>query len=314
MFRPALGAVGRILLRGQATAARSLSRPAGASRLRHLHSQQSNVGDAAATAGHRFGFLRRSMKLAAWSGYVGFGVWTCMKVADRIQHDFVSSVVPSEIDWVKAGVVSPVVRKQNGCGSCWAMVAAASVEALHYMKTLKSISLSVQELIDCDTESHGCQGGHEENAFRYISKNGLSSESDYPYMARRSKSGCKRNKTAAAIRISGFRFVNPTEDALEKAVAKRPVVVTLQFFDDLYEYKGGILDCKAVNGKTDRLHPVLIVGYGTDSNGIKYWRFKNSWGPNWGEKGFGRIRRHVDDKRGVLGIFMEPGVYRVLED
>ncbi|XBI59811.1 hypothetical protein VPH35_040821 [Triticum aestivum] len=275
MFRRALGAVGRILLRSQATAARSLSRPAGASSLRHLHSQQSNVGDAAATAGHRFGFLRRSMKLAAWSGYVGFGVWTC---------------------------------------SCWAMVAAASVEAVHYMKTLQSISLSVQELIDCDTKSDGCQGGHEENAFRYISKNGLSSESDYPYMARRSKSGCKRNKTAAAIRISGFRFVNPTEDALEKAVAKRPVVVTLQFFDDLHEYKGGILDCKAVNGKTDCLHPVLIVGYGTDSNGIKYWRFKNSWGPNWGEKGFGRIRRHVDDKRGVLGIFIEPGVYPVLED
>ncbi|KAF7019399.1 hypothetical protein CFC21_032575, partial [Triticum aestivum] len=198
--------------------------------------------------------------------------------------------------------------------SCWAMVAAASVEAVHYMKTLQSISLSVQELIDCDTKSDGCQGGHEENAFRYISKNGLSSESDYPYMARRSKSGCKRNKTAAAIRISGFRFVNPTEDALEKAVAKRPVVVTLQFFDDLHEYKGGILDCKAVNGKTDCLHPVLIVGYGTDSNGIKYWRFKNSWGPNWGEKGFGRIRRHVDDKRGVLGIFIEPGVYPVLED
>ncbi|XP_044329235.1 thiol protease SEN102-like isoform X1 [Triticum aestivum] len=193
------------------------------------------------------------------------------------------------------------------------MAAAASVEAAHYLNTFHSVSLSVQELIDCDTKSSGCNGGQAKKAFRYMQDNGVSSESSYPYKARGSKLGCERNKTATAVRISGFRFVNPTEDALEKAVAKQPVVVSLQCPDDMDRYyKEGILDYKVVKPAT--LHSVLIVGYGTDSNGVKYWRFKNSWGPDWGEGGFGRIRRHVGYKGGVLGIFMRQGVYPVVEN
>ena len=80
-------------------------------------------------------------------------------------------------------------------------------------------------------------------------------------------------------------------------------------------YKGGSLDYKAVSDNTDKdKHAVLIVGYGTASDGVKYWRFKNSWGEDWGEGGFGRIRRHIADKRGVLGIFMRQGIYAVLKD
>ena len=60
-------------------------------------------------------------------------------------------------------------------------------------------------------------------------------------------------------------------------------------------------------------HTVLIVGYGTDPDGVKYWRFKNSWGEDWGEGGFGRLRRHVPDKRGVLGMFELAALYLVLD-
>uniref|UniRef100_A0A453DCI1 Peptidase C1A papain C-terminal domain-containing protein n=1 Tax=Aegilops tauschii subsp. strangulata TaxID=200361 RepID=A0A453DCI1_AEGTS len=198
---------------------------------------------------------------------------------------------------------------------CWAMAAAASVEAMHYLKTSKSISLSVQELIDCDTKSKGCDGGLIQNALRYVQENGLSSEPHYPYKGERSISGCKQNKIAATSRISGFQFVDPTEDALEKAVARQPVVVSLHCSNGLMRYyKGGIVDYEPVSGMTNEEHYVLIVGYGTDSNGVKYWRFKNSWGPNWGEGGFGRIRRHVKDERGALGIFLKQGVYPVLKD
>ena len=256
------------------------------------------------SAGHRFGFFHSQAMAIAGLSTVGLGIWYMSK-----------NIRPSEVDWVKTGVVSPLVRTQNNCECCWAMAVVASVEAADYQSTLQLISLSVQELIDCDTESDGCERGHKENAFGYIQDNGLLTESSYPYMARRSKSGCKRYKTQeAATRISGFRFVDPTEDALEKAVAKQPVVVSLQGSDELENYRGGIMEYRAVEGGTGWTHAVLIVGYGTDSAGVKYWRIKNSWGPGWGEGGFGRIRRHVDDERGALGIFMKPGVYPVLED
>ncbi|KQK21159.1 hypothetical protein BRADI_1g59040v3 [Brachypodium distachyon] len=146
---------------------------------------------------------------------------------------YMKNLHPSKIDWVEAGVVSPVVRNQNDCGSCWAMASVGSVEALHYMETKQSITLSTQELIDCDTGNYGCE-------------------------------------------VSS---------------------------DDLQRYKGGIMDY-TFDRSNYRRHYVLIVGYGKDSEGVEYWRFKNSWGEEWGEGGFGRIRRHVADKRGALGIYM----------
>nr|XP_020177076.1 ervatamin-B-like [Aegilops tauschii subsp. strangulata] len=235
---------------------------------------------------------------------VGLGLWYMKKVEEHAEK----STRPSRIDWVEAGVVSPVVRNQKSCGCCWAMAAAASVEAIHILKTSQKISLSVQELIDCDYSNSGCWGGFSLRALRYIQRNGLSSESSYPYRARRGI--CKKDKSVAA-RISGFRFVYWTEEALEKAVARQPVIVSLQGTIYLDNYKGGIMDYEALPTRTN-MHNVLIVGYGTDPSGVKYWRFKNSWGDSWGEGGFGRIRRHVADKRGVLGMFMEPGLYPVL--
>ncbi|XBI59818.1 hypothetical protein VPH35_040826 [Triticum aestivum] len=297
MVRPALATAGRTLPRrfcGQPTAAGSLSRPVRDCMLRDLHSQQAKkVGDAAAaTAGHRFGLFRRylepkphAMAIAQLST-AGAGV-------SQSQIDWVEACVVSsdewvaEVDWVEAGVVSPVVRYQRHCAvGQWLL----QPQAMHYLNTSQSILLSVQELIDCETESDRCEGGNEQDAFTYIQRNGLSSESDYPYKAERSIS--------------------------EKAVAKQPVVVTLQCSDDMLRYyKGGSLDYKAVSDNTDKdKHAVLIVGYGIDSNGVKYWRFKSSWGADWGEGAFGRIRRHVDDERGALGIFLEEGVYPVLED
>ncbi|KAM3300833.1 hypothetical protein ACQJBY_041722 [Aegilops geniculata] len=201
------------------------------------------------------------------------------------------------------------------------MAVVAAVEALHYMKTNEKLMLSVQELIDCDTQNFGCRGGYSETALEYVQKHGLSSESTYSYMDRERILGCKKNKEVAA-KISGFvKIMSPTEESLEEAVARQPVIVRLPLPEteillwcpkSFNEYKGGIIDLPpALPGEELFLHYVLIVSYDTDSNGVKFWRFKNSAGENWGEGGFGRLRRHVADKRGVLGMY--PAMYPVLD-
>ncbi|KAF9614165.1 hypothetical protein IFM89_015660 [Coptis chinensis] len=59
--------------------------------------------------------------------------------------------VPLSMDWRKKGVVTPV-KDQGQCGSCWAFSAVAPMEGATQLKTGKLISLSKQELVDCNTK------------------------------------------------------------------------------------------------------------------------------------------------------------------
>ena len=58
------------------------------------------------------------------------------------------------------------VKHQGTCGSCWAYSAVGALEGAHYKATGQLVSLSVQQLIDCATDNHGCKGGWYDRAFR----------------------------------------------------------------------------------------------------------------------------------------------------
>jgi hypothetical protein len=71
-------------------------------------------------------------------------------------------------------------------GSCWAFSAISTVESINQLVTGELVTLSEQELVECDTngQSNGCNGGLMDDAFEFIIKNGgIDTEDDYPYKA-----------------------------------------------------------------------------------------------------------------------------------
>ena len=69
-------------------------------------------------------------------------------------------------------------------GSCWAFSTVGAVEGLNKIVTGQLVTLSEQDLINCNKENNGCEGGKVETAYEYIVTNGgLGTNNDYPYKA-----------------------------------------------------------------------------------------------------------------------------------
>merc|ERR1712100_200536 len=97
-----------------------------------------------------------------------------------------TSDLAKEMNWVEKGAVAPV-KNQGHCGSCWAFSTTGSVEGAMFLSTGKLESFSEQQLVDCSKQNNGCNGGLMDFAFKYIEKDPLELESEYPYKAKKEK-------------------------------------------------------------------------------------------------------------------------------
>lgn len=209
--------------------------------------------------------------------------------------------IPESIDWRDKLVTD--VKDQGKCGSCWSFSATGALEGAWAKKSGSLISLSEQQLIDCSLAygNLACHGGLMDNAFEYAIEHGMCKESQEPYNA--SLETCKECDSVAYF-SDCYDIPSGNQLLLKEAVAYSPVSVAIEADAAVFQlYTGGIISSDKCGTNLD--HGVLIVGYGQEKK-EKYWLVKNSWGEDWGENGYLRIKRtESENDAGICGIAMQ---------
>lgn len=213
------------------------------------------------------------------------------------------SGLPKSFDWREKGAVTEV-KMQGTCGSCWAFSTTGAIEGANFIATGKLVSLSEQQLVDCDQTcdakdkkacNDGCLGGLMTNAYEYLIKvGGIEEVVAYPYTGKRGD--CKFKPEKIAVRVTNFTNVPNDENQIAvNLVHHGPLAVGLNAVF-MQTYIGGV-SCPLICGKKSVNHGVLLVGYGSKGFSIlrlgykPYWIIKNSWGEKWGEHGYYRLCR-----------------------
>lgn len=220
------------------------------------------------------------------------------------------SYLPDSWDWRNVSGVSYVseVRNQASCGSCYAFSSMGMLEARLKIatKNTQDMIFSTQDVVSCSVLSQGCEGGFPYLvAGRYAKDYGVVEEQCNPYQG---KDGACSTKTCLKHYVQSYGYVGGyyggcSEEAMKKALVEGgPLSVSFQVYDDFMMYKTGVYHHTGLIKLNDfepfeiTNHAVLLVGYGHDSDLEEdYWTIKNSWGPGWGEGGYFRIRRGVDE-------------------
>jgi len=208
---------------------------------------------------------------------------------------------------VKAASATPILydyrayslapRNQGSCSSCWAFATMGQLENFYWKKHGSSAGavnqyLSVQQLVDCDTTSSGCNYGYPSMAMYYLQSYPAMIDSSYAYTG--VTGNCKYNAGGASkVQVTGVNYGGTYYYPwypiyIAGLLANGPVVVLIGVNAAFTNYSSGIFSAACASGVN---HSVLVVGYGYDTpSNTYYYIVRNSWGATWGEAGYIRIK------------------------
>jgi C1A family cysteine protease len=202
---------------------------------------------------------------------------------------------PAAIDWRSNGgnwVTS--VKNQGGCGSCVSFCTCSVIESAVRIKLGNpnyAIDLSEAFMQFCGGGS--CGGWGLTSGLDFARSTGTTDEACMPYQATDmncSASRCSdwQNRLTKISSYAGHATMSARKDAV---ATKGPVVAGMRVYNDFFAYTSGVYVAVPSTGIAG-YHCISVVGY---DDGQQCWILKNSWGSNWGDGGFVRIRYNQPD-------------------
>ncbi len=197
--------------------------------------------------------------------------------------------LPSALSWQHTAC-DHGPKDQDKCGGCWAFAVAGMVASRCCLHTKDQGWLSPQELISCDSNDNGCNGGSPRLAANYVMLNaGLVPDACFPFKDADAPCPykCENGKDWKSSHVCDCQGVMECRGTkrMKSCLQTGPITVGFKVCQSFTTYKSGIYacDCQQYLGN----HAVLVQGYKDEPK--CHWIVRNSWGTVWGEGGYFKI-------------------------
>ncbi|CAD5229840.1 unnamed protein product [Bursaphelenchus xylophilus] len=257
-----------------------------------------------------------------------------LTVYEHTKYDYDLTVkIPEQFDsaenWPECADIINNIRDQSNCGCCWAVVSAGILSDRICIATKGKYKVSISSIATASCAGKdGCCGGNAHLAYNEFIKNGLPTGSEeglnqgcQPYPFKHCNHGVNVTKYPFCEELPHIpeadvcshkcqasypkkyeddlyfgkeQYKLQGEETIQREILKNgPLYTSFQVFDSFEYYSAGIY--RSVPGEQAQVHHAMrIVGWGVE-NGTKYWKIANVWNDKWGEKGFVRFIRGIDD-------------------
>lgn len=164
------------------------------------------------------------------------------------------------------------------------------------MATGQNVRLSAQQYLSCqeDNEGRECSGGDIAGYLDYAKRKGLVDENCFPYVGENNVPCDPSIEQCQKYFIQDYCVASGPEGIKKDILKNGPAIGYLPAYRDFLVYKSGIYAVPEGTSKFQGGHAVKIIGWGTHE-GEQYWIIENSWGEDWGIKGYAHIAVGQED-------------------
>lgn len=238
--------------------------------------------------------------------------------------------LPHHFDWRNINGKNYVTSDWNQhipqyCGACWIHgTLSAYNDRIKVRRGARfpDIRLGRQGIVNCVPPADGkgappgCNGGDATMIHHYLSQQNMPDETCLPYEARNmgcepinvcrnckpGTAGCYAVKNYIGYGVSSYGNVKGEKAMMKEIYARGPIVCSFATDDPfMYKFADNIVQHHGVYISPDKKnasqidHDMEIAGWGETASGDKYWVIRNSWGTYWGQGGWFKLRRGVDE-------------------
>ncbi len=210
-----------------------------------------------------------------------------LKIPKAVQNSFkkLNKLHPPSVlldddsfDWRENGGVTPV-KDQGWCGSCWDFAGTGAFESAVLIADGFVWDLSEQQVLSCNDDGAGCDGGWTASAYTVFAGYGAVEESCMPYQSDDTVPCTQEDCTPVAKLVDVINIPNNV-NFIKNALLNGPLSTTYTVYNGFHYH------CYYHDDTDPTNHAVVIVGWDDNLCNGGGWIVKNSWGSYWGDGGY----------------------------